>query len=92
MVDEFDVDTEAKYLHHSYGTKIGLPKMFTSMAQVDVERLRSRGQLRQSLDNIRRETRLHTDESRLYTFVGGEFKAHETVTHSHDEYVRGYFS
>ena len=51
----FDVDTEAKYLHHSYGTKIGLPKMFTSMAQVDVDRLRSRGQLRQSLDNIRRE-------------------------------------
>jgi transposase-like protein len=41
------------------------------------------------LDNIRRESRLHTDESRLYSFVGGEFKAHETVTHSHGEYVRG---
>jgi transposase-like protein len=41
------------------------------------------------LDNIRRETRLHTDESRLYTFVGGAFRAHETVIHSHGEYVRG---
>jgi transposase-like protein len=40
-------------------------------------------------DNIHRETRLHTDESRLYTKVGTEFKAHETVTHSHGEYVRG---
>ena len=41
------------------------------------------------LDNIRRESRLHTDESRLYMFPGAEFKAHETVTHSHKEYVRG---
>ena len=41
------------------------------------------------LDNIRRELRLHTDESRLYMFPGAEFKAHETVTHSHKEYVRG---
>ena len=41
------------------------------------------------LDNIRRESRLHTDESRLYDFPGATFKAHETVTHSHGEYVRG---
>ena len=41
------------------------------------------------LDNIRRESRLHTDESRLYTFPGAEFKAHETVKHTADEYVRG---
>jgi hypothetical protein len=41
------------------------------------------------LENVRRESRLHTDESRLYSFVGQQFKAHETVTHSHDEYVRG---
>jgi hypothetical protein len=40
-------------------------------------------------DNIDRETRLHTDESRLYVRVGDEFAAHETVTHSHGEYVRG---
>jgi transposase-like protein len=40
-------------------------------------------------DNIARETRLMTDESRLYKKVGQEFAAHDTVTHSHGEYVRG---
>lgn len=39
--------------------------------------------------NISRETRLHTDESRLYTEIGKEFKAHETVHHSSGEYARG---
>lgn len=39
--------------------------------------------------NIARESRLHTDESRLYIGVGREFAAHETTTHSHGEYVRG---
>ena len=40
-------------------------------------------------ENIARETRLHTDESRLYTKVGAEFAAHETVKHSAKEYARG---
>src|SRR5215204_3289396 len=40
-------------------------------------------------ENIARESRLHTDESRLYVTVGKEFTAHETVVHSHNEYVRG---
>jgi len=40
-------------------------------------------------ENVHRETRLHTDESRLYTKVGAEFAAHETVNHSAKEYARG---
>src|ERR1700687_3180955 len=40
-------------------------------------------------DNIARETRLMTDESRLYVRVGAEFASHETVNHSAKEYVRG---
>lgn len=40
-------------------------------------------------DNIARETRLMTDESNLYPKVGLEFASHETVKHSHKEYVRG---
>ena len=40
-------------------------------------------------ENIARETRLQTDESRLYTKVGAEFAAHETVNHSAKEYARG---
>jgi transposase-like protein len=40
-------------------------------------------------DNITRETRLHTDESKLYHKVGKDFSAHETVNHSAEEYARG---
>jgi transposase-like protein len=52
-------------------------------------------------DNVARETRLHTDESRLYGGMDERFIAHETVKHSAGEYVRddvhtnsaeGYFS
>jgi transposase-like protein len=39
--------------------------------------------------NIARETRLHTDESKLYRVVGREFESHETVNHSRKEYARG---
>lgn len=39
--------------------------------------------------NIDHETRLLTDESRLYTAVGKEFAEHGTVNHSRGEYVRG---
>jgi transposase-like protein len=39
--------------------------------------------------NIRRDSMLHTDESRLYTETGKEFAGHETVKHSAGEYVRG---
>lgn len=39
-------------------------------------------------ENIRAESLLHTDESRLYTAPGKTFKAHETVKHSHGEYAR----
>src|SRR5207249_9422729 len=39
-------------------------------------------------ENIARESRLHTDESRLYFNAAEVFEAHETVTHSRGEYVR----
>lgn len=40
-------------------------------------------------ENIDRETRLHTDESKLYANTAGIFASHETVKHTADEYVRG---
>jgi transposase-like protein len=40
-------------------------------------------------ENVHRESRLQTDESRLYPVVGKEFAAHETVNHSINEYARG---
>jgi transposase-like protein len=39
--------------------------------------------------NIAKETRLHTDESRLYTGADNYFASHETVKHSVKEYARG---
>ena len=40
-------------------------------------------------DNIDRESRLHTDGSRLYTGSQEHFATHETVDHAAGEYVRG---
>jgi transposase-like protein len=40
-------------------------------------------------ENIARESQLYTDEAKFYTNVGKEFAAHETVSHSRGEYVRG---
>lgn len=39
-------------------------------------------------ENVDRASRLHTDESRLYTNVGKEFATHETVKHTAGEYAR----
>lgn len=40
-------------------------------------------------DNVSRESRLHTDESRLYLGADGHVAQHETVMHSAKEYARG---
>lgn len=39
-------------------------------------------------ENVAKEARLHTDESRLYPRVGTEFAGHDTVRHSAGEYAR----
>ncbi len=39
--------------------------------------------------NVRRESKLMTDESRLYMGIGREFTDHQSVNHGADEYVRG---
>jgi transposase-like protein len=40
-------------------------------------------------DNIAKESRLHTDESRLYSDAHNHVAAHENVNHTAMEYVRG---
>lgn len=40
-------------------------------------------------ENVAKESRLHTDESRLYTGAEQAFATHETVKHSAKEYARG---
>jgi len=41
------------------------------------------------IENVHPATRLHTDESRLYTGAADIFASHETVKHSRGEYARG---
>jgi len=43
-------------------------------------------------ENIARESKLHTDESRLYFGADAHFAEHETVKHSAEEYVRYKFT
>jgi transposase-like protein len=40
-------------------------------------------------ENVHKESRLQTDESKLYIAVGRDFAAHETVNHAAKEYARG---
>jgi ISXO2-like transposase domain len=40
-------------------------------------------------ENIRRESRLMTDEANMYKEVGREFESHDAVNHSRKEYSRG---
>ena len=40
-------------------------------------------------ENLDRETRLHTDESRIYSRISDHVEDHQTVRHSSGEYVRG---
>jgi transposase-like protein len=39
--------------------------------------------------NVSRKSELNTDESRIYTALGTEFAAHQTINHRSKEYVRG---
>ena len=41
------------------------------------------------MDNVHQESRLHTDESKLYHGAGKHFAEHETVNHAKKEYARG---
>lgn len=50
----FDVDTETKYLHHTYTTEITKPKCLSGGVTVEVDRAGSRGSLLTSLDRAQR--------------------------------------
>lgn len=54
-----------------------------------VERTRSEDVVRLVRENVAKESRLHTDEHRMYLAVGKEFATHERVNHGKKEYARG---
>lgn len=39
------------------------------------------------VENVSRDSELHTDESRIYTLVGREYAKHRTVNHARGQYV-----
>ncbi len=39
-------------------------------------------------EQVSKKSRLHTDDSLVYHYVGRDFAMHEAVNHSQDEYVR----
>jgi len=51
----FDVDTETKYLHHTYTTEINKPKCLSSGVSIELDRAGSRGSLLTSLDRVQRQ-------------------------------------
>ncbi len=53
-----------------------------------VERARPEDVAKIVRENVSKESRLHTDEHRMYWQVGEEFAAHESVNHSRKEYAR----
>jgi len=40
-------------------------------------------------ENLKRETRVHTDEAKIYHFIGDHVAEHQSVRHAAGEYVRG---
>lgn len=54
-----------------------------------VEGTRSEDVARIVRQHVAKESRLHTDEHRMYLGIGKEFAAHERVNHSKKEYARG---
>lgn len=52
----FDVDSQNKYLHHTYKTTISRPSILGAMTDVDGSRLRTRSELRVALDRLRRDS------------------------------------
>lgn len=53
-----------------------------------VERARAEDVAKIVRANVSKESRLHTDESKLYKKLGKEFAAHESVNHQRKEYGR----
>lgn len=53
-----------------------------------VERTKAEDVVRIVRENVAKESRLNTDENRIYWKVGEEFAAHERVNHSQKEYGR----
>lgn len=67
----------------------GLVERGSKARMIHIQRATVEEVWEQIATNVRRESTLHTDESKLYTTLGGQIAKHDTVKHSDGEYVRG---
>ena len=80
------------------GKKATVHNKITVVSLLERETGRSRSFVAEALDissvipiveaNLSREAKLRTDESKLYTTMGRDYREHETVNHAAEEYVR----
>jgi transposase-like protein len=68
---------------------IGLVERGGEARLIHVNHITAKNLREHVVKNASRASKLHTDESRLYTKMGAEFAAHETVHHGAAEYARG---
>jgi len=68
---------------------VALVERRATVRSFHVERADKETVARIVIDNVARESRLHTDESRLYAGADGHVAEHSTVAHVAKEYVRG---
>ena len=70
-------------------TVVSLVERGASVRSFHIDRATRDGVSAIVLDNVAKASRLHTDESRMYSGMAKHFTAHQTVRHSVGEYVRG---
>jgi len=56
---------------------------------IKVDKLDANTVYRVLAENVKKDTRLHTDEASYYVGPGKAFASHEFITHAADEYARG---
>jgi transposase-like protein len=68
---------------------IGLVERGGEGRMIHVNHITAKNLREHVVTNASRQSKLHTDESRLYDSLGYEFKVHEAVHHASGEYARG---
>lgn len=81
--------TRNKHARHANRAIVALVERGGSVRTFHVGRADKETVFNLVLENVSPESRLHTDESRLYTGADAFFASHETVKHSAGEYARG---
>jgi transposase-like protein len=94
------VEADETYIGRKHGTKkarafhhknavVSLVEREGAVRSFHIDRANIRTISKIVAENVAKESRLHTDESRMYLTVGKDFAAHESVNHGLKEWARG---